>query len=43
MGELEGRMMVSGVVSDMTLREATAVRLDEASDRFTRQIGRAHV
>ena len=35
-GELEGRMTVSGVVSDMTLREATAVRLDEASDRFTR-------
>ena len=31
-----GGVAVGGVVSDMTLREATAVRLDEASDRFTR-------
>ena len=34
--ERGGRWSVSGVISDMTLREATAVRLDEASDRFTR-------
>ena len=31
-----GGMAIRGVVSDLTLREATALRLDEASDRFTR-------